>query len=145
VPLKINQALCTRAIGKMFLECLGNWPDIAHLRIKYVKVLTHLKDCFQEKAPGCPVYIGLPKEVLCSAQLLRDSKCLATAWAGERPGHHQHNADFCIHTECKSCRIMKASTQNWEENPGNQAMCSRVRSPANSPWEGDAWSCETED
>jgi hypothetical protein len=44
VPLKINQVHYTKTIGKMLLGHLKNQSDPTNLRIKYVKVLIHLKD-----------------------------------------------------------------------------------------------------
>jgi hypothetical protein len=53
-PLKRSQVLCIRTVGKIPWRHPRNWPNATHFRLKDVKVLTHLKDCFEKRAPGCP-------------------------------------------------------------------------------------------
>jgi hypothetical protein len=49
---------------------------------------------------------------------------------------------FCRHEKCKSYGFMEDFTLILKERLRYQAMCGRVRVPAGSQQEGDAWSCE---
>jgi hypothetical protein len=138
-PLKWSHILCTRTKEKMPQRHLGNWPGPTHCRLKGMK-------SFEKRATrNFPLHkaskqfflwVQPPRDVEVTSIMVQED--LATAWAYRRPWHCPCDA------ECKSYRVMEASTHISKESLGDQPICDRVRVPIGSPWVGDAWICDGE-